>query len=108
MKGIASGREALDLLRANHQVVRQIREVHDRVVAIEAQYGLTAASLYRDLSREFQSVQPLNGDVPKKRALNARLHKELIDHRAYLTKLRAAVRGMQPSTGNSLDKPDRV
>ncbi len=99
MKNIASSREALDLLRANHQVVRQIREIHDRVVAIEARYGLAAGSRYRDLSREFQSVQPLNGDVPKKRALNARLHKELIDHRAYLTKLRAAVREMQLTRG---------
>ncbi|GAA3721738.1 hypothetical protein GCM10022268_32430 [Sphingomonas cynarae] len=88
-------REALDLLRANSQFVRQIREVHDRVIAIELQYGLTANSLYSDLSQEFKSVAPLNGDVIKKRALNTRLRKELVDHRAYLTALRARVRRMQ-------------
>jgi len=88
-------REALDLLRANAQFVRQIREVYDRVIAIELQYGLTAGSWYSDLSQEFKSVAPLNGDVIKKRALNTRLRKELVDHRAYLTALRARVRMMQ-------------
>jgi hypothetical protein len=96
MIDIAASREALDLLRANHQFARQIREVHDRIVAIEAQYGLTAGSRYSALSQEFKSVAPLGGDVAKKRALNARLRKELVDHHAYLTTLRAEVRGMPP------------
>ena len=92
-------REALDLLRANSQLVRQIREVHDRVITIELQYGLTTNSWYSDLSQEFKSVAPSDGDIVKKKALNARLRKELVAHRAYLTELRARARRMQsPST----------
>jgi hypothetical protein len=81
-KDIVSNREALDLFRANSQLIRQIREVHDHIVAIEMRHDLTATSDYADVSHEFQSVTVVDDDVIAMRALNRRLRKELADYRA--------------------------
>lgn len=94
MRDVASSREALDLLRANSQLIRQIREIYDHVVVIEARHGLTTVNRYADVSQEFKSVTSLHGDVVLKRALNQRLRHELSDHRAYLVGLKAQLRSI--------------
>jgi hypothetical protein len=97
LKDVASSREALDLRRANAELVRRIREVHDHVIGIEDRYGLTATSRYDDLSHEFMSPPSPDRDIVMKRALHQRLRHELSEHRRYLTQLKVRVRTDQRS-----------
>jgi len=96
MKDIASNREALDLLRANSQIIRQIREVHDRIAAIEDRYIGILPNLSGNLTREFVTAD-VHGDIISMRALNQRLRHELSSYRLHHTGLKAEIKAQDRS-----------
>jgi hypothetical protein len=96
MKDIASNREALDLLRASSQLIRQIREVRDHIAAIEDRYIGILPSRSSNLTQEFVTAD-IHGDIISMRALNQRLRHELSSYRLHHTWLKAEIKAQDRS-----------